>query len=30
MKLYTQYLSALDNLRKGGKTIKKAYFICST
>ena len=26
MKLYTQYLSALENLRKGGKTIKKAYF----
>ena len=26
MKLYTQYLSSLENLRKGGKTIKKAYF----
>lgn len=26
MKLYTKYLSELENLRKGGRTIKKAYF----
>lgn len=26
MKLYKEYLSALENLRKGGGTIKKAYF----
>ena len=26
MKLYAQYLSSLENLRKGGKTINKAYF----
>lgn len=26
MKLYKEYLLALENLRKGGRTIKKAYF----
>lgn len=26
MKLYKEYLSALENLRKGGRIIKKAYF----